>query len=283
MPGSSLFPVLALEVPDLASSAWIDVVRKALTRAREIEDQRMNYPAITDQHHDDWDLLHRFEYQHFYSAWVAVAFRLRACATHAQDYTALFQRTRGTSQDEDLFREDDALFGFFVKGLSALESFAYSLYALGALICTPAQTPSVPPPAQFPLLHPKQPRLLRNISPAETLRAFERVFPGSRLTSLLSHLLSDEAYRQWSEIRNVLAHRVATAGRSIQYRGPLLFAPDESPLAVTQWAGLLHLDEETTSSRYGWLKEIINQGIEATAAIAAEQLVYTEDQLPRLP
>ena len=97
MPGSSLFPVLALEVPDLTNLAWIDVVRRALARAREIEDQRMNYPEITDQHHDDWDLLHRFEYQHFYSAWVAVAFRLRACATHSQDYTTHFQRTRGTS------------------------------------------------------------------------------------------------------------------------------------------------------------------------------------------
>jgi hypothetical protein len=283
MPESSLFPVLALEVPDLTSSAWIEVVRRALTKAREIEDQRMNYPEITDQHHDDWDLLHRFEYQHFYSAWVAVAFRLRACATHSQNYTFLFQRTRETSQDEDLFREDDALFGFFVKGLSALESFAYSLYALGALICTPAQTPSVPPPPQFPLLHPKQPRLLRNISPAETLRTFEQAFPGSPLTSLLSHLLSDAAYRQWSEIRNELAHRVATAGRSIQYQGPMLFAPDETPLAVTQWAGQLHLDEATTSSRFDWLKGIINQGIEATAAFAVEQLVYTEDQLPRLP
>ena len=52
MPESSLFPVLALEVPGLTSSPWIDVVRRALTRAREIEDQRMNYPEITDQHHD---------------------------------------------------------------------------------------------------------------------------------------------------------------------------------------------------------------------------------------
>jgi hypothetical protein len=225
---------------------------------------------------------HRFEYQHFYSAWVAVAFRLRACATHSQDYTTHFQRTRGTSQDEDLFLEDDALFGFFVKGLSALESFAYSLYALGALICTPTQTPSVPPPAQFPLLHPKQPRLLRDITHAATVRAFERAFSGLPLTSLLSHLLSDEAYRQWGEIRNVLAHRAATAGRSIQYRGPMLFAPGERPLAVTQWAGHLPLDEATTSTRYDWLKDVINQGVEATAAFAAEQLAYTEDQLPRL-
>jgi hypothetical protein len=114
------------------------------------------------------------------------------------------------------------------------------------------------------------------------LHAFEHAFSGSTLTSLLGHLLSDETYRQWSEIRNVLAHRAATARRSIQYRGPLLFAPDEPPLAVTQWAGHLHLDEATASSRYDWLEEVINQGVEATAAFAVEQLAYTEDQLPGL-
>ncbi len=280
MSSSSLRPVLDLEIPDLAVPSWIDVVRRALARARDIDAQRLNYHEITDQYHDDWQLLHRFEYQHFYSAWVAVAFRLRACATHSQEYTVTIQRTSGTTQDEDLFQEDDALFGFFVKGLTALESFAYGLYALGALICTPAQAPSVPPPAQFPLLHPKQPRLLRNITPTATLRTFKQVFPGEPLTALLGQMLSDETYRQWSEIRNVLAHRVATAGRSIQY--PAFPLAGEPPLAVTQWAGELQLDETTTSSRYDWLRETINRGVEETAAFAVQQLAYSEDHLPRL-
>jgi hypothetical protein len=57
MAGSSLFPVLAISVPDMASTPWIDVVRRALARSREIEGQRMNYLEITDQHQDDWDRL----------------------------------------------------------------------------------------------------------------------------------------------------------------------------------------------------------------------------------
>jgi hypothetical protein len=40
MPESSFSPVLALEVANLNSSPWIDAVCGALSRAREIEDQR---------------------------------------------------------------------------------------------------------------------------------------------------------------------------------------------------------------------------------------------------
>ncbi len=39
----------------------------------------------------------------------------------------VFRRASGTSQNLDLYQEDDALFGFLVKGLSALESFYYGL------------------------------------------------------------------------------------------------------------------------------------------------------------
>jgi hypothetical protein len=58
----------------------------------------------------------------------------RTCAIHSENFTTVFQRTWGAAQDEDVYQEDGALFGFFVKGLSALESFYFSLYALGALI-----------------------------------------------------------------------------------------------------------------------------------------------------
>ncbi|MDQ2716708.1 MAG: hypothetical protein M3Z08_17520 [Chloroflexota bacterium] len=282
MSNSSLRPILDLEIPGLAATAWISVVRRAVVHASKIVDQRTNYEKITDRYHDDWQLLHRFEYGHFYNAWVGVVFRLCACAIHSENFTAAFQRTWGVPQGEDVYQEDDALFGFFVKGLSVLESFYYGLYALGALIVTSTQEPSIPPSTQFPLLthlvDPDHPRVNpRSIAPKTTHEAYVRVFSGLSITKLLGRLQEDQMYKEWSDIRNVLAHRVAFAGRTTQYQ--IGFLPNEPPLSVKPWGMDLTLNAQTTASRYMWLRETMNTALEETAAFAAQQLPYTEDQL----
>ncbi len=281
MSNSSLYPILDLEIPDLAVTAWIEVVRHAVTRAGEIADQRLHVSEINA----DWQRLHRFEYNHFYNAWVGVASRFRACGAHSENFTAIFQGTRGRAQNEHAYQEDDALFSFFVKGLSTLESFYYGLYALGALITTPTQGPSVPPSGQFPLLthwvNHAQRLGPRWITPESTRRAYTQVFPELPVTELLNRIPEDRMYQEWLDIRNVLAHRVASIGRTIQEQGPFGFSSNEPPLSVTPWGMDLLLDETTTASRYTWLRETINAALEETAAFAAQQLPYTEDQLAR--
>ncbi len=242
MTSSSLSPIIDLEVPDMAVDAWKDVVWRAVARAGEIADQRLNVPEINV----DWNLLHRFDYNHFYNAWVGVAFRLLACAGHSEDFTSVFQRTRGTEQNENLYREDDALFGFFVNGFSALENFYYSLYALGDLITTPAQVPSVPPSGQFPLLtHLVDPARRRSgprlIDPRVTYNKYTQVFSGLPITELLGRILDDEMYKEWQQIRNVLAHCVSTAGRTVQQQG-LPWDTSNEPLSVTPWGMNLPLN-----------------------------------------
>src|SRR6266849_7674358 len=179
MSSSSLPSIFDLTIPDMAMAAWGEVLRRAWARSREITDQRFNIPEINE----DWQRLHNFEYQHFYSSWVAVAFRFQSCADHDQDFTEAFQRSNGASQEVGLlYQEDDALFGFFVKGLSALESFYYSLYALGALIITPTQAPSVPPSDQFLWLDPGESKKLKKIVPEGVRDTFKKIFPGLPLT-----------------------------------------------------------------------------------------------------
>jgi hypothetical protein len=68
MANSFLFPLLDLEIPGIAGTAWVEGIRRALVRAGEMATQRTTYEKITDQYHDDWQLLHRFEFDHFSSA-----------------------------------------------------------------------------------------------------------------------------------------------------------------------------------------------------------------------
>lgn len=110
---------------------------------------------------------------------------------------------------------------------------------------------------------------------------FKKTFPELPLTEYLARLIDDQHYQAWRDMRTILAHRAATAGRTIQYQGPFLFQPDEPPLFVTLWASDLPLDATRLASQYAWLREVINRGIEATAVFTVQQLAYTEDQLPR--
>ena len=71
--------------------------------------------------------------------------------------------------------------------------------------------------SSFRILDPAQPGGLRGIDPARTHRAFAQVFPGLPITELMGRILGDETYQKWQQIRNVLAHRVATAGRTVQH------------------------------------------------------------------
>ncbi len=283
MSNSSLAPLFNLEIPGFAGTPWLEVVWRAVTRAGEISDQRIHIPEINE----DWQRLHRFEYNHFFNAWMGVASRFRACGINSETFTDILKKTHGRALDEHTFQEDDALFSFFVNGLSTLESFYFSLYALGALIVTPTQGPSVPPPAQFPLLthlvDPAHRRVSpRYITPETTRDAYDQAFPGLPLTELLGRVQGDEMYKEWSDIRNILSHRVASIGRTIQVQGPFgFFSSNEPPVSVEPWGMDFLLDVTTTTSRYTWLRETINTALEMTAAFAAQQLPYTEDQLAR--
>ena len=115
MSNSQNLPVLDVEVPGLDVTAWFTVIRYAVVHASKVADKRTNYEKITNKDRDDWQLLHRFEYEYFYNGWAGVAYHLRACVLHNEDFTKTFQCTRGVIQGEETYQEDDALFGFFVK------------------------------------------------------------------------------------------------------------------------------------------------------------------------
>jgi len=250
-------PDIAIEIPDLAVVPLRNSILKMQSFSSILAQQRLA-PEL-------WEW-RRFEYQHFYSAWVGIAFRFRACAEHSQAFSVLFERSRGDTNGLELYQEDEAIYGFFVKGLSALECFYYGLYALGALICTPTDRLSVLPHPEFPLLTPFDDKRLKLIVPKVTKEVIARCFPNSSLSVMIDLILKSAEYSSWSDIRNILAHRIGTVGRSMQ------MDLHNRPFAVRSWAGNILFTADLTSSYYAWLCQTLNAGLVAVDAFVTEHL-----------
>jgi hypothetical protein len=88
------------------------------------------------------------------------------------------------------------LFGFFSNGFSVLEATFFGLFSLGAFLSA----------ANFPIKTPKD---QQRISPSSTAAAMLKAFPGDPINQTISATISDRAYLEWREVRNVLTHRAA--------------------------------------------------------------------------
>jgi hypothetical protein len=110
------------------------------------------------------------------------------------------------------------LFNFFVAGLAAIESFSYGL-------CWVAWE-----------AHPKRVSLAalqqkKGVSPESTRDRFKAHFPGASVTRTLPVVIGSHEYREWSDIRNVLAHR--TIIPRAHYASVGVHSPPPRP---TEWA-----------------------------------------------
>jgi hypothetical protein len=134
----------------------------------------------------------------YMAAWNAVAYRFRAVADHDEAFVlALFPDTH-----ENRYKQEKELFGFFVSGLSVLESFSYGLYFLASLVAS----------QHFPI------QKRQEITLKVTGQCFDRAFPKKPITLCLHSLLNEVTYLEWKRIRNTLAHRCAP-GRNIPFGG----------------------------------------------------------------
>ena len=173
----------------------------------------------------------------FNPAWRAFPRRLAWCLDHSQRFTESLTRSE-LGRDE----EDREAFSFFVVGISAIETFCYAVYILGALF----------EPAFFPS---KIKRDLRNISPESTAERFSEAFTGESLTEILRSTRNDATYQEWKRIRNGLIH-CSSPGRILYFSG----RPDE-------WDHMdftIPISAETTEARFSWLSQSLSRGIDAT-------------------
>jgi hypothetical protein len=184
------------------------------------------------------------------AGWNAVATRFSSTANADQVFTASISSTNAFSSHDELHIQNESLFAFFVNGYAALESFAYAVFSIGALL-----RPSI-----FPMDTPAH---LRAITPKATQSRFTDHFSNTSLEAKLSALLIDPKFERWGLIRNVLAHRAAPARHHHMHIGGS--SPDK-----TDWEILdgIALNEQTTASERPWLAKTLTGCVVAAADFA---------------
>ena len=192
-------------------------------------------------------------YEHFNAAWNAISFRYLALCDDGAAFTASVSAPDGRASLEQRYRQERHLFGFFTNGFSAFESFFYAMFAIGALLH----------PVEFPLAIPKEQQAVK---PASTYRAYSRVFVGDPILAAFTAVLTDAAYREWMEVRNILTHRTAP-GRTIF----VSIESDEDLLA--RWKiNDIPLGPQTASSRRGHAARMLSALLDAA-------VVFTESRI----
>jgi len=175
-------------------------------------------------------------------AWQAVRYRYRTCVERADEFTGLLFAPSGIAWpnssawlagggDEELaYKLEQAIYVFFVAGLSVFESLGFSLYFFGNAL----------QPGDFP--HVAAPR---KINLAVTIDAFEATFSSAAITSCLADLVQKPEFIRLDKIRNVLAHRLS-GRRSIRQETWSWHIPD-LPDALEFSTDMLHrlMDEIT--------------------------------------
>jgi len=186
----------------------------------------------------------------------AVRFRLRACGDYSDEFVASVRRFGDAGSMKQRYEQERQLFGFFVSGISALDSFYFFLYIAAAHL----------EPRTFPINRPED---LRNITRKSTADAFARTFSDDSLALALTSVQRDPAHKTWGGFRNVLAHRSAP-GRNIYAS----FGGD-STAPKADWkidpALAIKIDENLTPSRLTWLVQSLANLIAAADDFTARR------------
>jgi hypothetical protein len=147
-------------------------------------------------------------------AWQAVRYRYRTCVERADEFTGLLFAPSGIAWpdsaawlsgagDEELtYKLEQAIYLFFMGGLSVFESFGFCLYFLGHAL-QPGDFPHVAAPKQITL--------------RGTSKAFLGAFPNASITSGLADLVQKPGFIRIETIRNLLAHRLSGRPRFRSY------------------------------------------------------------------
>jgi len=188
--------------------------------------------------------LRELQWKSFASGWNAVAYRARAAAEYDEEFTRSVALS-GSPEPEERFRQEQALFGFFVCALSSLECFFYSAYCIASIINDKA----------FPISTPENLRF----KPEDVANKFADEFEGETISLRLGGCVRSPIYAELREIRNVLAHR-GSLPRAFSEGGEQdgsVMMPSTPAALSTLWNYDFAVDMKTTSKRQQWVSRTL--------------------------
>jgi hypothetical protein len=185
----------------------------------------------------------------FAGGWNAVAYRFLSCTEYNVDFTSSIIKHGNSPSQPERYNQEKLLYNFFVTGLSIIESLGYALYAIGSIIDK----------NNFPISSKKD---LKNIWIESTISKFKKsnLLKNISIALILEELTKSKDYKDWKDIRNILAHRSAP-GRNIFMGG--------NDHGKVKWIKELQIDENTTSLRYKWLLANLKKLIEETGSFVS--------------
>lgn len=152
---------------------------------------------LSNEHLSDLNVPHPRRL-HLDRSWMAVAYRYRSCAEHNEEFKALLNDASELwkewgSDEEQNYKLERCLYGFFMNGLSIFESFVFCLNFVGDAL-QPGSFPNVNAPKKIKL--------------ENTVEAFKAAFPHLAITTRLAALAQQKDYQRIDGVRNILAHRL---------------------------------------------------------------------------
>lgn len=122
-----------------------------------------------------------------------VAYRFRAVNDYSEAFKASLQE-HGIAPKVDVdYQHERMLFGFFMSGFSCIESFFFSVHALGAYYSK----------TDFGISNDD----LQGVNPKKVTEKYEKLWPHYGLTISMRSLIGSPEYGRWKKIRNVITHR----------------------------------------------------------------------------
>ena len=228
-------PVITLGIPMPADFPWQSYERI----------HRHCWPRIPPS--QDW------RWVQFMLAWNSVAYRFAAMDERDEGYRKAFPPTNSIN----LYNQEKELFGFFVTGLSTIESYAYGTHFLLAIVH----------PKLFPVNN------LKKIEPRFTQERLTRHLLSEPLAKTFKKLVADPQFCKWETVRNALAHR------GLPRRNVTLGKPGSDTWEVKKKHArdqfYMPLTRDLTAARRKWLSDTLSELLEKT-------LSFVEKNIPKV-